>query len=134
MKTVLLVLIAMLCAVTGVCSATVDVTCNTKHGKCAPPTPPVPPVPPAPPAPPPPPPGFDGESMPGPAVPPLPAIPAPPPPPKVPDVPAAAHAACAGKPEGAAVTYNIGQGEWMRGKCEREDGKMVFVLRQYHLD
>jgi hypothetical protein len=69
-----------------------------------------------------------------PAMPAMPAIPAPPPPPKVPDVPAAAHAACAGKTEGTSVTYTIRQGEWMQGVCEREDGKMAFVLRRYHAD
>jgi hypothetical protein len=52
----------------------------------------------------------------------------------VPDVPAGAHAACAGKAPGSAVTYTIGKGEYMRGVCEREDGKMAFMMRVYHLD
>jgi hypothetical protein len=69
-----------------------------------------------------------------PAMPALAAIPAPPPPPKLPEVPAGAHAACAGKAVGSEVTYTIKPGEYMRGMCEREDGKMVFELRLYHLD
>jgi hypothetical protein len=64
----------------------------------------------------------------------VPAVPAPPPPPEIPDVPAGAHAACAGKAPGAEITFTIRQGEYMRGVCKREDGKMVFALRLYHLD
>jgi hypothetical protein len=129
-KTASCVVFAILCGVAGASFATVHVECTANHGKC--PVPPVPPVPPAPPAPPPP--LVDGVAIAPPAMPALPAPPAPPPPPTVPDVPAAAHAACAAKAPGAMVTYTIGQGETMRGTCEREDGKMVFVMWQYHRD
>lgn len=119
-KTASFVLFAMLAALAGASSATVHVECKRDHGKCLAPVAPTPPAPPAPPA--------------LPTVPPVPVIPAPPPPPKVPDVPAAAHAACAGKAPGTGLTYTIGQGEYMRGVCEREDGKMQFMLRVYHAE
>ena len=64
-----------------------------------------------------------------------PAPPAPPPPPEValPEVPAAAHAACAGKPDGARFTFVLRKGETMTGVCERRRGKAeaVFQLRGY---
>jgi hypothetical protein len=151
-KTASLALFTLLCAVGAASTASVHVECNTRHGKCTvpvppvPPQPPMPPAPPAPPAPPVPPPDSDGDyvstaAMPAlpalptmPAMPTMPAIPAPPPPPKIPDVPAAAHAACADKAPGSTVTYSMGKGEYMRGVCEREDGKMAFMLRAYHKD
>jgi hypothetical protein len=143
-KIVSVALFATLCAVAGVSPATVHVECKQIHGKCttpAPPAPPTPPAPPALPAPPAPPAGsldvpeVAPPAMPAmPAMPALAAIPAPPPPPKLPDVPAGAHAACAGKEIGTEVTFTIKPGEYMRGICEREDGKMVFQLRLYHLD
>jgi hypothetical protein len=66
----------------------------------------------------------------------MPAIPAPPAPPappmvELPDVPAAAHAACAGKPRGTRITHVLRKGETMTGVCGREDGKAVFLLREY---
>ena len=111
----------------------VEIHCKTTTGKCKPPPPP--PAPPAPPAPPvpPAPPGPDDER----GVPPVPAIspvPAPPPPPKVPPVPAEAHAACANKAAGSALTWTLGEGEVMKGICANRDGKMVFVLRSYELN
>jgi hypothetical protein len=150
-KTASLVLMTVLCAAAGASSATVDVTCNVKHGKCkaevpappAPPAPPAAPAPPAPPVPPSPPPDADNGSfrippMPPipriPAIPAMPSVPAPPPPPKLPDVPAAAHATCAGKAEGTEVTYTIREGEWMRGVCERDGKQMAFMMRRYHAD
>jgi len=115
----------------------VEIHCKTFTGKCKPPPPPpVPPAPPAPPAPP----GPDGErgvppAVPSvPAVPALPSIPEPPPPPKVPSVPAEAHAACANKAAGSALTWNLGEGEVMKGVCAKRNGKMVFVLRSYELN
>lgn len=147
-KTASLVLVTVLCAAAGASSATVDVTCKVKAGKCkaevpAPPAPPAPSVPPAPPAPPAPPPDAENGGFRTPPIPPMPRIPAipaiapipaPPPPPKVPDVPAAAHAACAGKAEGSELTYTIRPGEWMRGVCEREGKRMAFMMRHYHAD
>ena len=62
----------------------------------------------------------------------MPAPPAPPAPPPLPEIPAAAHAACAGKPNGSPLTWTLGPGETMRGRCERVDGRMVFQLRSYH--
>lgn len=116
-KTASFALFTILFAIAGASSATVHVQCTQTHGKCVAPVPPVPPTPPAPPVPP---------------VPPAPpAVPAPP---AIPDVPAAAHAACAGKQEGSEVTYVIRKGEYMKGVCEREDGKMQFMLHLYHAD
>jgi hypothetical protein len=65
-------------------------------------------------------------------MPPMP--PEPPPAPVIPDVPAGAHAACAGKRAGTALTYVIGKGETMSGTCESEGGKMQFILRSYSLE
>ena len=72
--------------------------------------------------------------MPAPPAPP--AVPAPPPPPAIelPDIPEAAHAACADKADGSRLTWVIQRGETMTGVCEREQGKMVFHLRGYHLE
>jgi len=109
----------------------VQIHCATDTGKCeAPPAPPVPPAPPAPPAPPVP--GAAEAGMP--PVPAVPPVPAPPPPPKLPPVPAEAHAACANKPAGSALTWNLGEGEVMKGVCARRHGRMVFVLRSYALN
>lgn len=113
----------------------VSIHCKTTTGKCkAPPVPPVPPVPPAPPVP-------DAHeagvppALPAiPAVPGVPPVPAPPPPPKLPPVPAEAHAACASKPAGSALTWDLGEGEVMKGVCARRNGKTVFVLRSYELN
>lgn len=141
-------LFAMLCCAAGASSATVHIECKNGQAKCAPPpTPPAPPAPPSPPAPPAPPAppvlAPDGQVAGIPAVPaipavpgvgPLPAIPAPPPPPKLPPVPAEAHAACATKQPGSQMTWVIREGETMTGVCQRENGKMVFSLRSYHLD
>jgi hypothetical protein len=112
----------------------VQIHCKTGTGKCkAPPAPPVPPMPPAPPVPPVP--DASGAGMPPvPAVPPVPAPPPPPPPPQLPPVPAEAHAACADKPAGSALTWNLGEGEVMQGVCARRHGRMVFVLRGYALN
>ncbi|GGE64432.1 hypothetical protein [Massilia psychrophila] len=80
-------------------------SCHSSSGRCPPPPlPPEPPVPPAPPAPPP-----------------------------LPAVPTAAHAACAAKTAGTLLTYVVGKGETMTGMCEREGGKMQFLLRSYAL-
>ena len=119
----------------------VSIHCKTTTGKCKPPPPPpVPPVPPAPPAPPAPP-HPDGAAAGGPpALPPVPAapgvppVPAPPPPPKLPPVPAEAHAACASKPDGSALSWQLGGGETMKGVCAKRNGKTVFVLRSYELN
>jgi hypothetical protein len=115
----------------------IHIHCTKPSDKCpAPPTPPAPPAPPVPPAPPAP--GADGAGVPPvppvPPVPAVPAVPAPPPPPKIPDVPAAAHAACAGKPSGSALTWKLGVGETMSGVCEKRGGRMVFDLRSYELE
>ena len=113
----------------------VSIHCKTTTGKCKPP--PVPPAPPAPPAPPVPPAPDAAEAgvLPTlPALPALPAIPAPPPPPKLPPVPAEAHAACAAKPAGSALTWDLGGGEVMKGVCAKRNGKTVFVLRSYELN
>ena len=119
MKTISLLLLAMLsCASGATTTGTYQYTCKSSSGKCPPPPPPLvaptPPVPPAPPMPP----------MP-------PAPPAPPPLPPMPSVPAAAHEACAGKSAGSALTYVIAKGETMSGTCEREGGNMLFILRSY---
>jgi hypothetical protein len=108
MKIISLLLLAMLsCAAGATTTGTVHFTC--KSSKCAPPPPP--PVPPMPPMP-----------------------PEPPPAPVIPDGPAGAHAACAGKRAGTALTYVIGKGETMSGTCESEGGKMQFILRSYSLE
>ena len=110
----------------------VSIHCKTITGKCkAPPAPPVPPAPPAPPAPD----AAEAGVLPTlPALPALPAIPAPPPPPKLPPVPAEAHAACATKAAGSALTWDLGGGEVMKGVCAKRNGKTVFVLRSYELN
>lgn len=87
----------------------VEIHCKTTTGKCKPPPPP--PAPPAPPIP-----------------------PAPPAPPQLPSVPAEAHAACANKAAGSALTWNLGEGEVMKGVCAQRNGRMVFVLRSYELN
>jgi hypothetical protein len=46
-------------------------------------------------------------------------------------VPASAHAACAGKADGARITHAPRKGETMTGICEEAGGKMVFQLREY---
>ncbi|MBW8898151.1 MAG: hypothetical protein JF619_08575 [Massilia sp.] len=119
----------------------VEFHCSTTPGKCPPPPePPAPPAPPAAPVPPAPPAADAGERGVPPAMPPLPAvpalasIPAPPPPPKVPPVPAEAHAACATRPAGSALTWNLGEGEVMKGVCAKRNGRMVFVLRSHELN
>jgi hypothetical protein len=117
MKTISLLLLAMLSCAAGAATqtGTYQYTCKSSNGKCPPP--PVPPIPPTPPVPP---------------VPPAP--PAPPAVPPMPDIPAAAHVACAGKSAGAKLTYVIRKGETMSGTCEREDGKMLFVLHSYSIE
>jgi hypothetical protein len=96
----------------GVADVHVRIHCDASDGKCSPPSkPPVPPVPPLPPAPP--------------------APPAVPEPPVIPDVPEAAHAACASKSPGSSLTWTLGKGETMTGVCIRDDGRMVFSLREY---
>jgi hypothetical protein len=95
-----------------------------KNSPCA--LPPVPPAPPAPPA------DLDMPAPPAPPSPPAPpAIAAPPAPPPLPAIPAEAHAACSGKANGSVLSWTIGPGETMRGRCERVDGRMVFQLRSY---
>jgi hypothetical protein len=84
----------------------------------APPMPPMPPTPQMPPM------------LPMPQMPPAP--PAPPAPPVLPTVPDGAHAACADKAPGYALTWVIRQGEVMMGNCERYKGKMMFTLQSYH--
>jgi len=84
----------------------VHIDCNASRGTCPPP--PVPPMPPMPPVP-----------------------PAPPALPVIPDVPAAVHAACASKPPGTPLTWNLRDGETMSGVCIRKDGRMLFSLRDY---
>jgi hypothetical protein len=54
--------------------------------------------------------------------------------PKIPAVPADAHAACASKAPGSALTWELRKGETMSGVCERHDGRMRFALRSYDLD
>jgi hypothetical protein len=110
----------------------VHIHCKTTTGKCKPP--PAPPAPPAPPDP-----DADEQGVPPavppvPAVPAVPAIPAPPPPPRLPPVPAAAHAACANKPAGSALAWDLGKGEVMHGVCTQRNGRMVFVLRSHELN
>jgi hypothetical protein len=101
----------------GLADVRVTIDCNASGGKCPLPVPPVPPAPAAPPLP---------------AVPPLPPDPpAPPPEPQVPDVPAAAHAACASKSPGSTLAWTLQKGETMTGVCIRDEGKMVFSLREY---
>jgi hypothetical protein len=67
-----------------------------------------------------------------------PAPPAPPPVPQLPAVPAAAHAACASKAPGSAMTWTLRKNgtvsETMSGACERQDGRMRFVMQRYDLD
>jgi hypothetical protein len=109
MKTISMLLLAMLSTAAGAATTTYQYTCKSSSGKCPPP--PVPPVPPVPPAPP------------------MPPAPAP-----MPTIPAGAHAACAGKSAGAALTYVISKGEIMTGTCEKEGGKMLFNLRSYTID
>ncbi|MDB5976211.1 MAG: hypothetical protein JWR07_2971 [Nevskia sp.] len=122
MKTIRLLLLAMLsCAAGASTTGTYQYTCKSANGKCPPP--PVPPIPPAPPAPP---------ALPSMAA--LPALPAPPAAPPMPAIPAAAHAACAGKSAGTTLTYMIAVGETMTGTCESEDGRMLFILRSYSVD
>jgi hypothetical protein len=118
-------LLALLCGLSAQASAQssdhvhVQIHCETDaSGQCPPP-----PAPPAPPAPPPPP-----------ALPAPPAPPPVPPVPKIPAVPAEAHAACASKAPGSALTWELRKGETMSGVCERHDGKMRFALRSYDLD
>ncbi|MGH8855025.1 MAG: hypothetical protein ACREWI_12175, partial [Telluria sp.] len=60
--------------------------------------------------------------------------PAPPAPPPLPEVPAAAHAACAGKADGARLTYVLRKGETMTGVCELEGVKAVFQLREHRIE
>jgi hypothetical protein len=111
MRTISLLLLVMLGAAAGAAPAsdTYQYTCKSSNGKCPPP--PLPPVPPMPPMP-----------------------PEPPAPPALPAIPAAAHAACTGKAAGTSLTYVIGKGETMTGTCEREGGKMLFMLRSYALE
>ena len=45
-----------------------------------------------------------------------------------------AHAACANKTKGSALTWDLGGGEVMKGVCAERRGKMVFVLRSYELN
>jgi hypothetical protein len=106
---------------------------TAKNSPCV--LPPVPPAPPAAPAPPAPPAAEADMPLPPlapvpPAPPAPPAIGAPPAPP-LPAVPADAHAACAGRANGSVVSWTLGPGETMRGRCERADGRMVFQLRSY---
>jgi hypothetical protein len=119
----------------------VEIHCKTTTGKCRPPpAPPAPPAPPEPPAPPAPPGPDAGERGVPPAIPPVPAvpavppIPAPSPPPQLPPVPAEAHAACANKPAGSALAWDLGKGEVMKGVCTPHNGRMVFVLHSYELN
>jgi hypothetical protein len=88
--------------------------CNSSNDKNCP----VPPVPPAPPAPP--------------APPMAPVPPLPPPPMLIPDAPQAAHAACAGKKAGSSMSFVLGKGKTMAGRCVNEGGKMVFEVEAYH--
>jgi hypothetical protein len=97
--------------------------CSADIRNCPPPEPPVPPAPPAPPMPP---------MPPAPPMPPMP--PMPPAVPPMPTIPAGAHAACAGKSVGSALTWVIAAGETMTGTCERKSGKMVFALNSYHIE
>jgi hypothetical protein len=116
----------------------VEIHCKTTTGKCKPPPPPpAPPAPPEPPAPPAPPGADAGERGVPPAIPPVPAVPAVPPipaPPQLPPVPAEAHAACADKPAGSALAWDLGKGEVMKGVCTQRNGRMVFVLHSYELN
>jgi hypothetical protein len=115
MKTISLMLLAMLSCAAGATTTTYQYTCKSTNGKCPPP--PIPPVPPTPPTPP---------------VPPVP--PAPPAEPPMPSIPAEAHAACAGKRAGATLTYAISKRQTLTGTCESEDGKMLFILRGYSIE
>lgn len=126
MKTIPLILLALLGASAnanayqadqaGNPSGKVWINCERPESKCPPPPPPpAPPVPPAPVE------GF---------VPPAP--PPPPAPPALPDVPEQAHAACAGKASGSALTWSLGQGDTMTGVCESASGRMRFRLQGHH--
>ena len=109
-----LLMFALLSSAAGASLAGVHVHTDCNASCPPPPEPPMPPVPPAPPAPPTPP-----------------APPAPPALPVIPDVPAAVHAACASKPPGTPLTWNLREGETMSGVCIRKDGRMLFSLRDY---
>jgi hypothetical protein len=131
MKTITLLPATLLVLLCGLSAQASDQASNHVHvhidckanasGECPPP--PAPPAPPAPPTPPTPP------AMPAP-----PAPPPSPPVPKIPAVPAEAHAACASKAPGSALTWELRKGETMSGVCERHDGRMRFALRSYDLD
>jgi hypothetical protein len=46
-------------------------------------------------------------------------------------VPDSAHAECASKKPGTRLSLTLQPGETMSGVCRRQDGKMVFSLREY---
>ncbi|WP_156116676.1 hypothetical protein [Massilia sp. 9096] len=60
--------------------------------------------------------------------------PPPPPAPRLPAVPSEAHAACASKAPGSPLTWTLRRHETMSGLCERQDGRMRFVMQRYDLD
>jgi outer membrane biosynthesis protein TonB len=135
MKTISLLLLAMLSCAAGAAptSGTHQYTCKSTSGKCppppAPPAAPIPQIPQIAPIQP------TLPSQPVPPEPPVPPVPpAPPPAPPMPAIPDQAHAACAGKRAGTTLTYAIRKGETITGTCESEDGKMLFILRSYSID
>jgi hypothetical protein len=48
-------------------------------------------------------------------------------------VPASAHADCASKRPGTRLSFTVPAGGTMSGVCRKQDGKMVFSLREYRL-
>jgi hypothetical protein len=51
----------------------------------------------------------------------------------LPPVPDSAHAACATKQPGSRLSFTPPAGGTMSGVCRKQDGKMVFSLREYRL-
>jgi hypothetical protein len=132
----------------GLADVHVVVDCSDKDARCPPPPkPPKPPRPPRPPAPPAPPSSDDAmaalpddAAMPVPPAPPAPAAPlappvppAPPAPPALPPVPDSAHADCAAREPGTRLSFTLPTGGTMSGVCRKQDGKMMFSLREYRL-
>ncbi|MES3022270.1 MAG: hypothetical protein V4857_11885 [Pseudomonadota bacterium] len=160
MKTISLLMFALLCSATGASTAgttTYRYACDTADGKCKAPHPPKPPrAPHAPEAPPAPPTAYAPHPPTPPDVPAVPALaplaplpplpptdamhPAPPPPPMppapppMPTIPSAAHAACHAKAPGAELSFTVRPGAVMQGSCVRKNGKMRFDLHSYTIE
>lgn len=109
MKATSLVLIALLMSASAASTAKERHRCtiNGVAGTDCP-APPAPPAPPSPPS--------------------APAPPAPPAPPAIMDAPTAAHAACAGKEEGSAISWTTPDKNRLAGTCERDNRGMYFEV------